>query len=404
MAGRSAGGGSRGGGSRGGMGGSRGGGSRGGMGGSRGSFGGSRAGMGGSRGSFGGNRSSSGSRSSSGHSVGSRSSSGRSFSSSGPNRNTSSRGSLGSGPSRNYGSGYGGGMGHIPPRPPRPPRPFIGYGPIFTPRPPRHGYNTYGSNVPRPRRQSGCLSIFLVLIVFFFIMGLATSFNREEAYDVTSSTVKRVALEKGAVIETEYFEDNLDWIHNKTKLETGLKNFYNLTGLQPFILLVETVGNDPSDDEIDAYANTYYDEHFKDEAHLLFIYIQDIDYMWAITGSRGNAIMDSEAWDILFDYVEKYWHSDLEDEEMFSKAFTEAGERIMADPNEAAKSRNNVIIVIVVVLAVIIIVSILRKWWKDKKEQKNREDENLKEILNTPLDTFGSEEVKDLMDKYDNKE
>ncbi len=386
-------------------GGSRGGGSRGGMGGSRGSIGGSRGGMGGSRGSFGGSRSSGSSRSSSGHSVGSRSSSGRSFSSSGPNRNTSSRGSMGSGSSRNTGSsfGFGGGMGHTPPRAPRP---HVSYGPIFTPRPPRqprYGYNTY-DNGPRPRRQSGCLTIFLVIILFFFIIGLITSKDSKEPYDVTPNTVKRVALEKGAVTETEYYEDNLDWIHNKTKLQTGLKNFYNLTGLQPFILLVDSIGVNPNDDEIDAYANAYYDEHFKDEAHLLFIYIQDIDYMWAITGSRGNAIMDSEAWDILFDIIEKYWHSDLEDEEMFSKAFSEAGERIMTDPNEAAKSRNNVIVFIVIVFAVIIIISILRKWWKDKKEQQNIEDENLKEILKTPLDTFGSEEVKDLMDKYDKNE
>lgn len=218
---------------------------------------------------------------------------------------------------------------------------------------------------------------------------------------VTPNTVKREALEKGAVIETGYYEDNLGWFHNKTKLQTGLKNFYTLTGLQPYILLIDTIGTDPSDDDIDAFSNEYYDEHFKDEAHLLFLYIEDIDYFYGITGSRGNAIMDTEAWDILFDYVDKYWSSDLDDDEMFSKAFSEAAERIMTDPNEADIRRTDIIKVLITALAAVILLSILRKWWKERKEQRNREDENLKDILNTPLDTFGSQELNDLKDKYD---
>lgn len=243
-----------------------------------------------------------------------------------------------------------------------------------------------------------------MVVIFFFIMIVTSENNTNTSGNVTPNTVKRTALEKGAVKETSYYEDNLNWFHNESKLQTGLKNFYNLTGLQPYILLVDTIGNNPSDEDIDIFANEYYDEYFKDEAHLLFLYIEDIDYYYGITGSRGNAIMDQEAWDILFDHIDKYWSSNLDDDEMFSKAFAEAGAQIMSDPNAADVRKNNTIRLVISVVAVIIIISIFRSWWKAKQEQKNKEAEDLKEILNTPLDTFGSSEIKDLMDKYDSKD
>jgi uncharacterized membrane protein len=391
MAGRSMGGGSRGGGGR-----SMGGGSRSGAGRSMGG-GASRGSSSGSRGassSFGG---SSGSSSSSGRSMGSRSGSGRSFSSAGPNRHTSSGGNNTSRPTGSSG-GFGGGFGGGP----------IGgghhhHGPIFRsygPRVPRHSYAG-----PRySRGSSGCLTTFLIIFAIIFVAALFGS-NNSNSYQnsnttITSNSVKREPLEKGAVKETAYYEDNLNWINNTTKLQTGLKNFYNLTGIQPFILLVDSIGNDPTDEEIDAYANKYYDEHFEDEAHLLFIYIEDIDYSYGIVGSRGKTIMDQEAWDILYDYSQNYWHSDLEDEDMFAKVFTDAGERIMSDPNAGTKMKTSVIKVLVIAIAVIIIISILRKWQKDRALQKQKEDENLKDILNTPLETFGSKEMDDLIDKY----
>lgn len=410
MAGRSTGGGSRGGGGR-----SMGGGSRSGAGrsmgggasrGSSGSFGGgSRGSSSSSRGSsssFGGSsRGSSSSSSSSGRSMGSRSGSGRSFSSAGPNRHTSSGGNTTNRPTGSSG-GFGGGFGSGP----------IGgghhhhhhhHGPIFRSHGPRVPY--HGSMGPRSRRSSsGCLTTFLIIFAIIFIAGIIGS-NNSNSYKnggttITSNSVKREPLEKGAVKETAYYEDNLNWINNKTKLQTGLKNFYNLTGIQPFILLVDTIGNDPTDEEIDAYANKYYDEHFEDEAHLLFIYIEDIDYSYGIVGSRGKTIMDQEAWDILYDYAQNYWHSDLEDEDMFAKVFTDAGERIMSDPNAGTKMKTNVVKVLIIAVAAIIIISILRKWQKDRAIQKQKEDENLKDILNAPLDTFGSKEMDDLIDKY----
>ena len=48
----------------------------------------------------------------------------------------------------------------------------------------------------------------------------------------------------------------------------------------------------------------------------------------------------------------------------------------------------------------IVVVILLFYWWKAAKAQKNKEDEKLKEILETPLETFEDQELEDLEEKY----
>lgn len=328
-------------------------------------------------------------RSSSGRSMGSRSGAGRSLGSSGSNRSRNS-GGLGS-------SGGLGGLGRI--------GGFGNRGPSFGSI---YGRNRSYGGYMNHRQGNGCftsvLLIGLILIFFFFLLTSSlSSCSRTSNYenDITPNRTQREALVQGLVKETPYYEDNLNWISNATKLTVGLKNFYQLTGIQPYILLEDSIGNNPSDNDIDDYANNYYDKHFEDEAHLLFLYIEDIDYMYGIVGSQGLTIMDQEAWDILFDYVERYFGSDLDEDELFSAAFHEAGIRIMSDPNASDQLKTERYKYVIIAIIVIAILFFLTKIKKDKDKQKAQEAKDLKDILDKPLETFGNNEVDDLMNKYD---
>ena len=59
--------------------------------------------------------------------------------------------------------------------------------------------------------------------------------------NITPSTQNREPLPAGAVIETDYFADNLFWIDNKAQLEAGMKHFYQKTGVQPFLYITDEV-------------------------------------------------------------------------------------------------------------------------------------------------------------------
>lgn len=218
---------------------------------------------------------------------------------------------------------------------------------------------------------------------------------------VTRSTVKREPLPRGSVVETGYYTDELGWIGNKTTLTAGMKNFYDKTGVQPHLYITDTINgtHNPSDIDLDNFAYDAYDSLFSDEAHLLLIFFEyDNRYRtWYLCGSQAKAVLDDEAVDILLDYIDKYYYYDnLSDEEYFSRAFDEAGKRIMS----VTVSPWVYVGIVAVVLAIIVIAFV---WWSKAKKQKNLEAERTERILNTPLETFGDKEFDDLKGKYDDK-
>lgn len=254
----------------------------------------------------------------------------------------------------------------------------------------------------------GCLTaVIIVVIIMIILMAFLLSINlmssSSSSGGITKSTIEREALPKGSVNETEYFTDKLGWIGNKTKLTEGLKYFYKKTGVQPHLYITDNVnGNSYStEDELDSFANKLYDELFTDEAHLLFVFYEyDGFYMDRyVCGTQAKTVIDSEAADILLDYVDKYYYDqNLSEEEFFSKAFSDAADRIMT----VTKSPW---IPVMIVFGIIVLVVILFIWWKSVKKQKNIEAKQAEDILNTPLERFGDTTAEDLAKKYeDNNE
>lgn len=255
-----------------------------------------------------------------------------------------------------------------------------------------------------PRKQgggSGCLTVVITIFVVLLLiaaMSFVVSGGGSDS-SVTASTVEREALPSGAVNETAYYTDELGWIGSSTKLEAGMKNFYRETGVQPYLYITDSVnGNhDPTQTELEAFANEKYDALFTDEAHLLLVFFEYYPseyHTWCITGAQAKTVVDGEAVNILLDYVDRYYYSDLTDEEMFSKAFDEAGERIMT----VTKSPWITVWIVIGVLAILLVAFV---WWRSHKQQRNREDEETRKILETPLESFGSDEAEELAKKYE---
>ena len=251
----------------------------------------------------------------------------------------------------------------------------------------------------------GCLTLptALIIIAFIVILFVATSLNSCEDFSggsasITQSTIEREPLPKGSVVETSYYTDNLGWIGNRTALTAGMKNFYQKTGVQPYLYLTDNINGsqNPQPDEVEAFAFSLYDSLFKDEAHLLLIFFEpDPNYYqtWYVAGRQAKSVIDDEAADILLDYIDRYYDEDYTDEEYFSKAFNDAGVRIMHVP----KSPWPPVLITLLGLSMVIVGLY---WWRKAKEQKNREAEDTERILSMPLDTFGDQDTDDLAQKY----
>ncbi len=220
------------------------------------------------------------------------------------------------------------------------------------------------------------------------------------------STEKREKLESSLVdYNNDWYEDDLGWIDHKSTLINGLEHFYEKTGVQPFLCLVDSDGT-MNDEEQEAYAEAKYDELFDKEGHFLVCYFScegdnpdlvegDVYYL---VGKSAETVLDTEAKEI-FDanWAHYYDVSGLTIEEFFAKTFSASGDAIMQGPIHM----RYVVIIIVAIIAAVIIVVLLIKWWKARTKQKNKEQEDLERILDKPLETFGDEGINDLKDKYD---
>ena len=330
-----------------------------------------RAGAGGGGGGHSGGGHSS-SRSSGGHHVSSGSSGRRAGSGGSSHSSYSSRSSYGSG---DFGGSYGGG---------------------FYPRPPRRSTVIVS--------HGGSFNTVISLIIFIVVLAAAfsgfPSSSSSSTKSVPKSTQNRERLESGVGYDNNCIIDNIGWFDNITKTEKAIKQFYDKTGVQPYIVLNAYDSTLLTDTAKEEYAKKWYDEHIKNESTFLYMYFaepdtdNDVGYMAYVNGKQVSSVMDSEAIEIFWAYVDKYWYSDMSTDDMFTTIFTKTADRIMTKSTTAADVGNNAVKVIgvIVVFAGIIIVMIIRR------KHKAEEAKETEKILNTPLD--GDSEADDLLKKY----
>ena len=236
-----------------------------------------RAGAGGGCGSAGGGHSSS--RSSGGHHVSS---------------GSSGRRAGGGGSSYSSHSSYGGGG-------------FYGGG--FYPRPPRRSsvIVSHGGNF------NAVISLIIFVVVLIAAFGGFPSSNSSSTKSVPKSTQNRERLESGVGYDNNCIVDNIGWFDNVTKTEKSIKKFYDKTGVQPYIVLNAYDSTLLTDTAKEEYAKKWYDEHIKNESTFLYMYFaepdtdNDVGYMAYVNGKQVPSVMDSEAIEIFWAYVDKYY-------------------------------------------------------------------------------------------------
>lgn len=270
------------------------------------------------------------------------------------------------------------------------------YGGGFYPRPPRRStvIVSHGGSF------NAVISLIIFVVVLIAAFGGFPSSNSSSTKSVPKSTQNRERLESGVGYDNNCIVDNIGWFDNVTKTEKSIKKFYDKTGVQPYIVLNAYDSTLLTDTAKEEYAKKWYDEHIKNESTFLYMYFaepdtdNDVGYMAYVNGKQVSSVMDSEAIEIFWAYVDKYWYSDMSTDDMFTTIFTKTADRIMTKSTTAADVGNNAVKVIgvIVVFAGIIVVMVLRR------KHKAEEAKETEKILNTPLN--GDSEADDLLKKY----
>lgn len=292
----------------------------------------------------------------------------------------------GMGGSRPGGSGGRSGGGH--PGGSRPggaggpggPRPGGPGGPPPGGRPPRHGwwggfrFWPFGGYGYGPRGGcGGCIIPFVVVIIVIVIALVTTGVSRlgnsvrygfsafndsdtttyetNDGYDDTysqntassssgtSSTAATVSsrekADTGVAFTSDCILDELGWVEDSKATGESLEAFYEATGVQPYVYFKAYDASLTTDSEKEDYAFDWYEENINNEGTFLYIYFaeedsdNDIGYMVYVNGYDIDSVMDEEAVNIFWNYVDEYWYSDLSTDDMLTAIFTSTADAIM---------------------------------------------------------------------------
>ena len=249
-----------------------------------------------------------------------------------------------------------------------------------------------------PERKQGSakgiliLLAVLVVIAEFILIPIAFSGGDKEG--------ARQKLPADMSEEVPYwYDDRLSWIYDEDGLLSGMEEFYEETGVQPYLLICSGLSDPygPSENDED-YLSGLYDRLFQDEGHLIYVFMefspsQYVSYIY--TGALADSVIDDEAKSIMLDTADRlYYDSGLSDEEFFSEVFSESAEEIMEDPGTGAFGR-----ILAGILAILIPIAVgiygYKLYGKQKEEERRK---RVKEILETPIGESPEEEA--LREKY----
>ena len=256
-------------------------------------------------------------------------------------------------------------------------------------------YNpVYRTSYYRPMTPlGGTLSIVLAIIVI--VAGLIAA-----RPNIQQSTIERSKLDSSLCTRVDTYQDDINWIHDEKTLLKGLKTFYDKTGVQPYLWITDNINGKakPNTSDFETALKSKYSELFKDEGHVIVCFMESspsvyATYYWA--GSAAKRVIDDEAGEILLDVIDSKYTSDLSDEEMFSKSFSDAATRMM---KVGRTTKQYIILAVAVVAGLGIIVGFIFLL-KAKRKSDAEEAEERERILNTDIDEMSDS----VLNKY-NKE
>jgi len=269
-----------------------------------------------------------------------------------------------------------------------------------------HGYHGGPVFIGGPRYYGapgcGCSStVMTVLVVVLIALVIAIGGFATAARHAPSTTV-REPLSQSAANVTGWYEDrDGSWIANPSRIESGLKEFHDETGVAPYVVILPN-GSEKDTQVLSAEASDSYDDLFGDEAHFLLFFCDDgiggFNCGYAI-GDEARTVMDDEAVGILADELNWAYEDADTDEEVFSDAFSETGRRIMhAYEAEGTSNIRWGIIFSIVIIAAAGVVGVV--WWRKRREVRLEEARHREAMLNADVDDLGDAEVEERAEKY----
>lgn len=237
-----------------------------------------------------------------------------------------------------------------------------------------------------PKWQIAVVLILAVCAVLFGVFGSKESSSREKLTGVS-------AYDADCIVDEEY------WFDSPSGTGNELKEFYDETGIQPEIVIksagADTIGL--TDSEKESYAQEYFDQEGFEENTFLYMYFCEEDpdtvgFMCYVNGKQVDSIMDSEAIEVFWNNLDKYWYQDMSTDDVFARTFQETAEQIMKKQRTGA----DIAVMLLIVTAVLAVIFGVLHYMRLKSYNERKRAAETERILNADI----HEMADDLADKY----
>lgn len=266
-----------------------------------------------------------------------------------------------------------------------------------------YGHTYQRDNIPNygGKPTKGCLiSIIGFALAVLFII-IAVIVIGTDVSSGTRSSYQRERLNLETSFDSNCIIDELGWFDNKSATGKKLKEFYDLTGVQPYIYLKEFDSTIVSDEDRENFVLEWYDNNINNEDTFLYVYFADRDQddevggMAYIMGSNVSSMMDEEAVQIFWNKLDSNWYRDTSTDDLFIKVFNGTADVITSEPSSGWDVLRILAILLVVIITTYSIVHVIKV---KRKSDREKADET-ERILNTPINSINSD-TDDLVDKY----
>lgn len=241
---------------------------------------------------------------------------------------------------------------------------------------------------------SGCaVGAVVVIIILVILVALMSSLSASPQYEVSSevpeSSYNREKLEDTAW-SNDCVVDEIGWISEDgsvSGLEKQLREFYDKTGVQPYVCLVAYDPAMTTDAQKERFASEYYENYISNDYTFAFFYFEeeysdDVGYMYYEGGARALGVMDSEAVDIFWSICDQEWYSDATTEDAIANTFNRTADRIMTKTT----TKNDIAKIVLIIVLVIVIAAVIIIIMNKRRKQEQERNEETRRILETPLE------------------
>jgi hypothetical protein len=256
---------------------------------------------------------------------------------------------------------------------------------------------------------SGRKPNLIIPIVGIIICVLLFALSFVSCNDEATNSKNREKLANSTPYSTACIVDGDNWFSSSEEKELAkdLEYFYDKTGVQPYIVIngPRDYGNLTAESAMDDFASDWYDANIDNETTFLYMYFaprngnsSEIGYMAVVNGKQVSSIMDSEATEIFWNYLDKYWNQYDSDEtvEMFNQTYRHTADTIMTRSTTGA----DVGMVAVKVLAIAGAIFFVFLFVRENNRRKHEEALETERILAQDLHTYAEEDASNLADKY----